>query len=142
MPRPRILPLDGVRRTITLPRELDEDLAILAVKRRVPVSVILQEVVARGLAETSAGRGAHTAPEAIPAHWDGSDLHDRLLNLRMRQSDLADRLHVHKSTLGSWINGTHPWQDGMLEQVRQALVSWDPAIGKFRWGSKAHKQKA
>lgn len=139
MPRPRVLPLNGVRRTITLPPELDEQLAILGVKRRIPVSVILQEIIAKGLDALSAGRDGQNAKAAIPAGWDGSDLRDRLVDLRIRQTDLAGRLGVHKSTLGSWINETHPWPDGMLEQIRQALVSWDPVEGKFRWGSKSRK---
>jgi hypothetical protein len=139
LPRPRVLPLNGVRRTITLPPELDEQLAILGVKRRIPVSVILQEIIAKGLDAMSAGRDGHRAKAAIPAGWDGRDLQDRLLDIRMRQTELAGQLGVKKSTLGSWINGTHPWPEGTLEQVRQALVSWDPAKGKFRWGSKSRK---
>ena len=139
MPRPRLLPLDGIRRTITLPRELDEALAVQAARRRIPVSLVLQEFVIRALAPPTDSSSMLSNPAIPPEDWDGADLSNRLLNLRMRQIDLAGRLQVHKSTLGSWINGAHPWPEGMLDLARRALSTWDPASGKFRWGSKVQR---
>lgn len=137
MARPRILPLDGIRRTITLSKALDDDLVVKAASRRITVSVLIEEMLLRCLnggpvSVISAG------PIDFPENWDGSDLRERLIAVRMRQKDLADLLQIHKNTLNNWVNGSVPWSLEMLKRVQRALLEWNPeAQSSFRVGGRS-----
>jgi hypothetical protein len=90
MSRPRILPLDGIRRTITLSRVLDDELVLKAATRRTTVSVLIEEMLLRCLNGGSATPSTSAALD-FPENWDGSDLRERLIAVRMRQKDLAEQ---------------------------------------------------
>ena len=136
MPRPRILPLDGIRRTITLSKTLDDDLTLKAATRRIAVSVLIEEMLLRFLLHKAGG--PVTDHLEFPEGWDGSDLRDRLIASRMRQKDLAVVLGVHKNTLNNWVSGAVPWPPEILPQVKQALIKWDPNTqSPFRVGGRS-----
>lgn len=136
MPRPRILPLDGIRRTITLSKPLDDDLTLKAALRRIAVSVLIEEMLLRFLLQ-KAGYPATDHLE-FPEDWDGADLRERLVASRMRQKDLAVLLRVHKNTLNNWVSGATPWPAEILHQVKQALIEWNPDSQRpFRVGGRS-----
>jgi DNA-binding transcriptional regulator YiaG len=137
MPRPRILPLNGIRRTITLSRALDDELVVKAAVRRTTVSVLIEELLLRALNSSSANI-ATSRPLDFPDAWDGTDLRERLIAIRMRQKDLADLLQVHKNTLNNWVNGSVPWATEMLQRVQRALLEWSPDTqASFRIGGRS-----
>lgn len=136
MPRPRVLPLDGIRRTITLSKALDDELTIKAATRRISVSILIEEFLLRFLLHKSAA--SPTDPLEFPTNWDGSDLRDRLVSSRMRQKELADLLGVHKNTLNNWVSGATPWPSEILQQVKKTLLEWSPATQTpFRVGGRS-----
>lgn len=144
MPRPQQLHKDGLRRTITFRPDLDQRLRVMAAERRLPISVIVEELVERGLREpqeSSVLQGL-TDIEAqavdFPANWDGSDLRVRLYILRMRQADLSAAIHVQLGSLNRWVNGMHPFPPELLPGIQEALKSWRPGpIEGFREGSRS-----
>ena len=134
MPRPRTLPQDGIRRTITLQPELDEELAVMAARQRVPLSTIIRDLIEKGL------RG-HSTPESMavdfPPDWDGADLRERLYYLRMRQTDLAKALQVPTNTLNGWIL-ERGCPKRVLSQIMEAMRSHVPGpILGFKEGSRS-----
>ena len=136
MPRPRKLPQEGIRRTITFHPDLDEALAVLAARRRVPISTIVEELVERGLQPDQTSEASKAVD--FPADWDGTDLRNRLIALRLRQKDLAGILGTHFNNLNRWVRGATPYPAGMLEQIKGALKGWDPGTQeKFRIGSRS-----
>jgi hypothetical protein len=136
MSRPRTLPQEGIRRTITFRPDLDESLAVLAARRRVPISTIVEELVERGLRPEQTSEA--TKAVDFPTDWDGADLRTRLIALRMRQKDLAGLLETHFNNLNRWIRGATPYPTGVLDQIKNALKEWDPGKQeKFRIGSRS-----
>ena len=134
MPRTRTLPQDGIRRTITLQPELDEELAVMAARQRVPLSTIIRDLIEKGL------RG-HSTPESMavdfPPDWDGADLRERLYYLRMRQTDLAKALQVPTNTLNGWIL-ERGCPTRVLSQIMEAMRSHVPGpILGFKEGSRS-----
>ena len=130
MSRPCQLPLGGVRRTITLRPDLDEILAVMAAKRRVPISLIVEELVEHGLQPP-------ITPELIaidfPPRWDGSDLRERLYWLRMTQHELAKALQKPQATVNEWVVGNHPVPREILSTIQELLKSHTPGpIRDFR----------
>jgi len=133
VPRPRTLPQDGIRRTITLQPELDEKIAVMAARRRVPMSTIICDLVEKGL------RG-HSTPESMavdfPPDWDGVDIRERLYYLRMRQTDLAKTIQVPPNTLNRWIL-ERACPTRVLNQIMDAMRSHVPGpILGFKEGSR------
>jgi len=134
MPRTRTLPQDGIRRTITLQPELDEELAVMAARQRVPLSTIIRDLIEKGLR-------AHSTPESMavdfPPDWDGADLRERLYYLRMRQTDLAKALQVPTNTLNGWIL-ERGCPTRVLSQIMEAMRSHVPGpILGFKEGSRS-----
>ena len=134
MPRTRTLPQDGIRRTITLQPELDEELAVMAARQRVPLSTIIRDLIEKGL------RG-HSTPESMavdfPPNWDGADIRERLYYLRMRQADLAKNLNVPTNTLNRWIL-ERECPTRVLNQIMEAMKSHIPGpILGFKEGSRS-----
>lgn len=139
MPRPRLLPLDGVRRTITLPPALDEQLAIEAVRQKTSISMVIVALIQLGLRrrEESLSKGDLDA-RVFPKDWKGTDLRERLFNLRMRQRDLSLAIGVHSSTLNSWIRGHHRIPASQLPVIQKALLDWViPEGDDFRVGGRS-----
>ena len=135
MPRPRKLPEQGVRRTITFRPDLDETIAVLAARRRVPISTIVEELI-------DVGRQPPPAPEEtaviFPEDWDGADLRERLYYRRMRQTDLARALGIPVNTLNSWLCGENPFDKGRLPEIQEALKAHEPIpIENYRTGSRS-----
>jgi len=133
--RPRTLPQDGFRRTITFRPDLDETLAVQAAQRRVPLSTLVEELVERGLRP-------NPTPEEFaidfPEDWDGSDLRARLYYLRMKQIDLAEATGIKDTTLNDWIRGAHPFDKDALPRIQQVMTDHKPGpIEKFRTGSRS-----
>jgi hypothetical protein len=135
MPRPCQLPEDGLRRTITFRPDLDERLAVLAARRRVPISTIVEELIDKG------SRPCPTPEEVaveFPSDWDGTDLRRRLYFLRMRQTDLARALGIPVNTLNSWLCGENPFDKGRLPAIQNALKAHEPIpIENYRTGSRS-----
>jgi hypothetical protein len=134
MPRPRTLPQDGIRRTITLHPDLDEKLAVMAARQRVPISTIIRDLIEKGL------RG-HSTPESMaadfPPDWDGADIRERLYYLRMRQTDLAKILQFPTNTLNGWIL-EHGCPSRILIQIMEAMRCHIPGpILGFKEGSRS-----
>jgi len=134
MPRPRTLPQDGIRRTIALQPELDEELAVMAARQRVPLSTIIRDLIEKGL------RG-HSTPESMavdfPPNWDCADIRERLYYLRMRQADLAKNLNVPTNTLNRWIL-ERECPTRVLNQIMEAMKSHVPGpILGFKEGSRS-----
>jgi len=134
MPRPRTLPQDGIRRTIALQPELDEELAVMAARQRVPLSTIIRDLIDKGL-------HAHSTPESMavdfPPDWDGADLRERLYYLRMRQTDLAKAVQVPPNTLNGWIL-ERSCPKRVLRQIMEAMRSHVPGpILGFKEGSRS-----
>ena len=134
MTRPRTLPQDGIRRTIALQPELDEELAVMAARQRVPLSTIIRDLIDKGL-------HAHSTPESMavdfPPDWDGADLRERLYYLRMRQTDLAKALQVPTNTLNGWIL-ERGCPKRVLRQIMEAMRSHVPGpILGFKEGSRS-----
>ena len=134
MPRPRTLPQDGIRRTITLQPDLDEEIAVMAARQRVPLSTIIRDLIEKGL------RG-HSTPESMavdfPPNWDGADIRERLYYLRMRQADLAKNLNVPTNTLNRWIL-ERECPTRVLNQIMEAMKSHVPGpILGFKEGSRS-----
>ena len=128
MSRPRTLPQEGIRRTITVRPDLDEELAVLAVRRRIPLSTLVDELVVQGLHPTSTGPTSTPESYAVdfPPHWDGSDLRERLYFLRMR---LNDRIFMR-----------YPFSPEDIPRVQAALKAHKPKpISEFRPGSRSPK---
>ncbi len=123
MPRPRLHPENGPRRTLCLPADLDEELRVEAARKLVPFPVLIA-----GLLREALKPGSVSALEAaeFPDDWDGSDLQERLLQLRRRQLDLAQDLQVSSKTLGSWIRGVYCFPKGKLEEIQEVLKQWKP----------------
>ncbi len=138
MARPRILPLDGTRRTITLPPDLDERLAIEAARSKTSISLVIIELIRLGIVRREE---SHTTggfdPRIFPPDWNGLDLRERLVELRMHQKDLALALGLHPNTLNSWVRRVHQVPKKHLEPLKQALLAWQPSEGKFRLGSRS-----
>jgi len=134
MPRTRTLPQDGIRRTITLQPDLDEEIAVMAARQRVPLSTIIRDLIEKGL------RG-HSTPESMavdfPPNWDGADIRERLYYLRMRQADLAKNLNVPTNTLNRWIL-ERECPTRVLNQIMEAMKSHVPGpILGFKEGSRS-----
>ena len=134
MPRTRTLPQDGIRRTITLQPDLDEEIAVMAARQRVPLSTIIRDLIEKGL------RG-HSTPESMavdfPPNWDGADIRERLYYLRMRQADLAKNLNVPTNTLNRWIL-ERECPTRVLNQIMEAMKSHIPGpILGFKEGSRS-----
>jgi hypothetical protein len=134
MPRLKQLPEEGVRRTVTFRPDLDEMLAVMAARRRVPISTIVEELLERGLLPAP-------DPEVFaidfPPNWDGSDLRRRLYYLRMRQAELARRLGIADATLNHWICGRCKFDQAYLPRIQQAMKDYEPpSIDDFRIGSR------
>jgi len=128
--------MEGIRRTITFRSDLDEELAVLAARRRVPISTIVQELVERGLGSDQTSEASRAVD--FPSDWDGSDLRTRMIALRLRQKDLAALLGTHFNNLNRWVTGASPFPAGVLEQIKAALKGWDPGTHKkFRIGSRS-----
>ena len=137
MPRPRTLSPDGLRRTITLSKALDDELVVKAAGRRITVSALIEEMLLRHLNQ-GIGMSSSSNPLVFPEKWDGTDLRERLIALRLRQKDLAGLLQVHKNTLNSWVTGTVPWIPVMLKHVQKVLIEWNPDTQRsFRVGSRS-----
>ena len=142
MSRPRTLPQEGIRRTITFRPDLDEELAVLAVRRRIPLSTLVDELVVQGLHPTSTGPTSTPESYAVdfPPHWDGSDLRERLYFLRMRQVDLAKALGISEATLNDRIFMRYPFSPEDIPRVQAALKAHKPKpISEFRPGSRSPK---
>ena len=135
MSRPRLLPLDGFRRTITLPPDLDEQLCIDAVRQKTSISVVIVELIRLGLArkEQALSSGA-LDPRVFPKDWTGSDLRERLLHLQMRQRDLAQAVGIHPNTLNSWVRGHYAIPADRLPLIQRALQEWIADPASFRVG--------
>ena len=135
MPRPQQLHKEGIRRTITFRPDLDEKLAVIAAQRRIPISLVVEDLLdAAILGSKSSGSLALE----FPAGWDGADLYSRLITLRMRQKDLAMVLGLNDRTLNHWVRGKYPYPKGMLERIKKALKKWDPdKQNNFRVGSRS-----
>ena len=135
MSRPRTLPQEGIRRTITFRPDLDETLAVQAARRRVPMSTLVEELVERGLRP-------NPTPEEyaidFPEDWNGADLRTRLYYLRMRQAELATAVGIPDTTLNRWIIGNNPFDKDALPRIQQAMKDHKPGpIEKFRTGSRS-----
>jgi len=56
----------------------------------------------------------------------------------MRQKDLEVLLQVHKNTLNNWVSGAVPWPNETLQQVKRALLDWNPDTQRaFRVGGRS-----
>ena len=139
MPRPRILPIDGIRRTITLPPDLDDRLTMDAARRRTSISVVIVELIRLGIIrKEQALESGVLDPRVFPDGWDGSDLRERLLHLQMRQRDLSAATGIHPTTLNSWIRGHHAIPKDRLAILQRAMQEWEAKPGTFRVGSRSN----
>ncbi|MBL0311229.1 MAG: helix-turn-helix transcriptional regulator [Holophagaceae bacterium] len=138
MPRPQILPLDGIRRTITLPPDLDELLSVEAARTKTSISLVIVALVRLGIIrkEQVLSTGDLDA-RVFPKNWNGSDLRERLLHLRMRQRDLAKAAGIHPNTLNSWIRGHHSIPANRLPILQKALLEWVAEPDSFRIGGRS-----
>lgn len=139
MPRPCQLPAGGFRRTITFSPDLDEKLSVMAAKRRVPISLIVEELVELGLRPAS-------TPELraieFPLKWDGSDIRERLYWLRMTQQELAIALKKPQTTVNEWVMGNHHAPEKILVDIQKVLKKHKPGpIQSFMTWSRAKKNK-
>jgi len=135
MPRPQQLHQDGQRRTITFRADLDKKLRVMAAERRVPISVVVEELVERSLQQSS---GPEARAIEFPQNWDGGDLRERLYILRMRQADLAAVIHAQAKTLNHWLNGVNAFPLEILPEIQKALKAWKPGpILDFKEGSRS-----
>ncbi len=126
---------DGIRRTITFRPDLDEKLAVEAARRRVPISVILEELIEHSFRSP---KSPEDLAREFPLDWDGADLRSRLAHLQMRQLDLANLLNVPSRTLNPWVTGVTHFPPGELCRIQEVLKAWVPGSNpKFRLGSRS-----
>lgn len=123
MPRPRLFAQNGPRRSLTLSAHLDEEIRILAAKRMIPISILIEELVTAGL---KASKNQAWVAIEFPEKWDGRDLQERLIQLRRRQLDLAQALKVNPKTLGNWVRGDNPFPPAKLQEIQEILQGWHP----------------
>ena len=130
--------LDGVRRTIPLPPDLDDRLRVEAARRRTSISIAIVELVRLGLIrKEQVIPSGDLDPRIFPNNWAGSDLWKRLLHLRLRQRDLAQVTGIHPNTLNSWVRGHHAIPQDRLANIQRALQEWEPDTMSFRVGGRS-----
>jgi len=104
---------------LTLSAQLDEEIRILAAKRMISISILIEELVTAGL---KASKNQAWVAIEFPEKWDGRDLQERLIQLRRRQLDLAQALKVNPKTLGNWVRGDNPFPPTKLQEIRELPV--------------------
>lgn len=141
MARPNQLP-EGHRVSLTLGHDLIKTLTDMAKDRHVPLSIIVEDLLRKGLQEPSARK--EDLDRKLPKGWTAMDLRKRLIDLRMRQQDLADALTrmlnhpVSSRTISSWMMGNSPFPEWSRKPIQMVLKEWDPSTNTtYRLGSRS-----
>lgn len=139
--RPKQLP-EGKRVALTIAYDLLETLETMAAQRDVPMSIVAEDLLRRGL-QGPIARGEDPNRE-LPKGWTGRDLRKRMIDLRMRQKDLAEALTqmlhhtVTKGTVSDWMLGKHSFPEWSRHPIEEVLMEWDPDTNKnYRIGSRS-----
>ncbi len=142
MGRPKIYPDSDIKLGITLPRALAHRIRVESAKSGITQSQCIATLIEEGdkakeeLARIQAEAGLSWALK-FPEGWDGHDLRDRLVELRMRQMDMALALNANQKTFSHWIRIPRRIPKALLPKIQEILRSWIPGSRPFRVGSRS-----
>lgn len=135
---------DRARTSITIPEDLLTSLRSQAECRSISLSMVIEDVIRKGLDDRPSTVSPEERARTFPSAWDGKDLRQRLIDLRIRQKDLAAKLSaitnypVGPSAVSNWVLGKTAVPEFYREPIQKALIAWDPATNpRFTIGSRS-----